>query len=503
MSKYRRFSEGVLPPYRYPDHPRPVTRRQFLAQGFITGSAWVAAPSLLGLLKSEEAKAQAMVTCGLGGAGGKLPFLVFDLGGGASIAGSNVLVGTNTQLDPFTPEGYEKMGLPADRTPADPAFVDTTSMGLAWHTQSALLRGIKMRASDATLNLVNGIVFAARSDNDTGNNPHNPIYGINAAGANGALLGSVGTRASDSGGRSTIPMSMFDATVRPTKVDRPSEATGLVDTGKLLELLEDPADASAVMAAAEAISGDKVAKLPESDLVKGLINCGFQETTELVTDFGDPNALDPLQDPVLTSIISPADFNQSEFRKTGTIMKLVLDDYAGAGTMEFGGYDYHNGTRELGERKDEIAGQQIGAALEYAAQLNKPLVIYLLSDGSVFSDGAVDNSEDGDGKLVWRGDNSSTACTVMLVFDPDGRPGLTANGNQIGTYRSSASVETSSTIVGDNVTALAEAVVLNYLALHNETGRLDEVLPNHILGSDTAVWDTVIGFANLPRFNST
>ena len=29
-------------------------------------------------------------------------------------------------------------------------------------------------------------------------------------------------------------MAMIDPTVRPTKVDRPSDATGLVDTGKLV-----------------------------------------------------------------------------------------------------------------------------------------------------------------------------------------------------------------------------------------------------------------------------
>src|SRR5215831_19307549 len=98
MSK--RYGEGQLAPYRHADHPRPVTRRQFLAQGFIAGSAWLVAPSLLGLLKSSEARAQAVVSCGLGAAGGKVPFLVFDLAGGASIAGSNVLVGTQTQLDP-------------------------------------------------------------------------------------------------------------------------------------------------------------------------------------------------------------------------------------------------------------------------------------------------------------------------------------------------------------------------------------------------------------------
>ena len=49
-------------------------------------------------------------------------------------------------------------------------------------------------------------------------------------------------------------MSMIDPTVRPTKVDRPSDATGLVDTGKLVQLLPNPADAAAVMLAAQNLS---------------------------------------------------------------------------------------------------------------------------------------------------------------------------------------------------------------------------------------------------------
>jgi hypothetical protein len=486
-------------PYRHPDHPRPVTRREFLAQGFLSGAAWIAAPSLLGLFKSEQARAQAVVSCGLGAAGGKLPFMVFDLGGGASIAGSNVLVGANTQLDPLGADGYTKLGLPAGRTPADPAFVDS-SLGLAFHTESALLRGIRMRATQTTLDRVNGCIFCARSDNDTENNPHNPIYGIHAAGATGALLGLVGTDTSDSGGRSTIPMSMFDPTARPTKASTPGEARGLIDTGKLVELLEDPADAAAVMAAAESISGSKLAKLPETALVKSLIDCAYRETTELVENFGDPDLVDPTLDPQVTAVVAAGEFGTSELRKSATVAKLVLDDFAGAGTVELGGYDYHDGTRSTGERKDEIAGQAIGTALEIAARKGRPLVIYLLSDGSVASDGAVDNSADGAGKLVWRGDNSSTAATVMLVFDPDGRPALTSTGNQVGRYRSSGSVETAASLVGDNVTALANAVVLNYLALHGEVGLLQSVLPGNPFGTSAAVLDPLTAFAPLLRF---
>ena len=493
-----RYGEGRLAPFKHLDHPRPRTRREFLAQGFITGAAWLVGPSLLGLFSSREARAQA-ISCGLGGAGNKIPFLVFDLAGGASLAGSNVLVGTQTQLDPLSAEGYTKVGLPSGRTPVDPLFVDS-SMGIAFHSESAMLRGIKRRATQTTLDRVNGAVFCARSDNDTGNNPHNPVYGIHAAGAEGGLLALVGTESSDSGGNSSIPMTMFDPTARPSKVASPGEARGLVDTGQLVTLLGNSTDAAAVMAAAETISGSKVGKLPETELVKALINCSYQETTELVQQFGDPNQLDPAQDPQLTAIISPAEFAQSEFRKTASIMKLVLAGFAGAGTVEFGGYDYHDGTRATGERKDEIAGQAIGAALQYAAATNRPLVIYILSDGSLSSDGVVDNSTDGDGKLAWRGDNSDTASTVMLVFDPDGRPGLTSVGNQVGRYRASGSVETSGSPIADNVNALAEAVVLNYLALHGEVGQFASVLPNARLSSSPAVLDPLTAFATLPRF---
>jgi len=36
-----------------------VSRCEFLAQGFITGAAWITAPTILGLFKSSEARAQA------------------------------------------------------------------------------------------------------------------------------------------------------------------------------------------------------------------------------------------------------------------------------------------------------------------------------------------------------------------------------------------------------------------------------------------------------------
>src|SRR5690606_3383607 len=145
-----------------------------------------------------------------------------------------------------------KLGLPGDMVPsiANPQTMSNdfinNQLGLLFHSDSAFLRGILNRASAGALALTDGAVIPARSENDTGNNPHNPMYGIWRAGADGELLTLIGARPSDSGGNSLAPMMMMDPSVRPTKVDRPSDVTGLVDTGKLVGML-DQADVVNVM----------------------------------------------------------------------------------------------------------------------------------------------------------------------------------------------------------------------------------------------------------------
>jgi hypothetical protein len=507
MSQRRRNRDGGSAPYRHADHPRPVTRRDFLAQGFVSGAAMIMGPSLMGFFaNTREARAQ-VLDCGIGlGPTGRIPFVVFDLAGGASTAGSNVLVGgQGGQLDLLTADGYGRLGIPPSMTPiVDPLNADV-ELGLAFHADSAFLRGIRLRTSPTTRANVNGTIFAARSDNDTGNNPHNPMYGINKAGADGQLVTLIGTQASDSGGNSQAPMAMIDPTVRPTKVDRPEDATGLVDTGKLVDLLPNPADAEAVMMAAQNLSDRRVERMNETTLVSELIQCAFRETTDLVVNFGNPSSLDPRQDARIIgaadSIFAAGELNQSDFRKTAAVMKLVVNGFAGAGTIELGGYDYHDGTRATGERKDFIAGQAMGAVLEYAARVGTPVAIYVLSDGSLDSDGTVDGSVDGRDKFGWRGDNSQTAGTFMLVYDPDGRPELGPAGNQVGWFRDSGNVETASTRVADEVTLLTQAIVLNYLALHNQAGQLNTVLPGHGLGSGGQL-DALLGLGPLLRFQS-
>src|SRR5690606_2721530 len=88
-------------PIKHGSHKKPVTRRDFLAQGFITGAATLVAPGILGSLLnprvanalSPDLQTLAAGVCNITAGAGKIPFICFDLAGGANMVGSNVLVG--------------------------------------------------------------------------------------------------------------------------------------------------------------------------------------------------------------------------------------------------------------------------------------------------------------------------------------------------------------------------------------------------------------------------
>ena len=509
---------------KHADHKRPVTRREMLAQGFMTGCGVALSGGFFSMFASPRNAFAALssdlealkVECGIATAGaGKIPFICFDLAGGANIAGSNVLVGQQGgQLDFLSTAGYSKLGLPGDMIPpiqnaasGTNDFIDQ-SLGLAFHSDSAMLRGIQARLSAGTADGVNGAVFPARSENDTANNPHNPMYAINRAGANGSLLTLIGSRSSDSGGNSMAPSDYIDPSVRPTKVDRPSDVTGLVDLGELVRrdvggqsigLLEQ-AEAVKVMEAVQRMSDKKLervdTRISTDAQLKKLVRCGYVKTADLADRFGDPSSLDPELDPDIVGaagIFSTADFaSNGEYRKTASVMKLVMNGYAGAGTITMGGYDYHTGERGTGERRDYQAGECIGACLEYARRVGVPLMIYVFSDGSLASNGMLDESEAGRGKGQWTGDNQATAASFTLVYNPGGRPQLMgadasaqARHQQIGFMSADASVVTSATPAANNVNLLVQTITLNYMALHNQLGDFATLFPGHGLGNAT------------------
>ncbi len=539
MSK-KRNAQFWDKPQLHGDHPRPVTRREFVAQGFMSGAAYTLGGGVLSLFSNPRDALGALSTdldnllldpCRIATDGaGKIPFICFDLAGGANIAGSNVLVGQGGgQSDFLTTAGYRKMGLPGNMVPGlnDPMTGQPYAnfdLGLGFHLDSAFRRGIMASLATGREANINGAVIPARSDNDTSNNPHNPMYGIARAGADGSILTLAGSENTDSGGNSMLPAALYDPELRPTKVDRPSDVVNLVNTGDLVGILSKD-DATAVMETIYRLSDRKMdnvnTQISRDAVIKEMVRCGYLKAADIADRFGGL-PIDPALDAEIvdqpgapgTGIFTAAEFNAGdrnaqEFRKTAAVMKLVINGFAGAGCIEMGGYDYHGGRRAEGEVKDERAGRCMGACLEYAARKGVPLMMYVFSDGSVSSNGAIDTTPEGRDKGEWVSDNSSTAAAFFLVYNPTRRPILMgANANeqalhqQIGAMSSDGSVERAATPAANNVNLLVNTVLLNYMALHGDQGQFDILFPNHGLGSLqdrlTAFTPIVNGFITNP-----
>jgi len=546
---------GLHEPLRHADHPVPKTRRQFIAQSFMTGGATVLMPGLSSLLLPGTAKAtpplptdiaNAISNCQITAGAGLIPFICFDLSGGGNILGSNVLVGgPGGQLDFLSVAGYNKLGLPGTMVPnasATGSFVNST-FGLRYHSDSAHLRGMQSVVKTASVNAnTTGTVIPALSQNDTGDNPHNPMYGIYQVGARGALLNLIGTDSSVSGGNSMAPPTMINIAAQPTKIADSTDSQGLVNTGQLSTLLPNPTgpitvptDVTNVLMSMKRISDAKyqtvtaygnslpggvppvgapstAAQLNTAALgPAGTQACAYTKAAYLLNRYPSPGAIDPDVDPNIvgsSGIFTTAQYQgNSDFQKTAAVMKLVIDGDAAAGTIQLDGFDYHTGERATGETRDFSAGQCIGACLEYAARVAKPVMIYVFSDGSLASSGMIDTSVAGRDKGVWTADNQNVAASYFLVYDPKAKP-QPAQKNpemslQLGYCNPDGSQNTTSSPAGNNVPNLVQIVVLNYMALHNNANAINgfpTLWPspnvNNTLGTGTAL-SSLISFQPL------
>jgi hypothetical protein len=536
MRKKSKAALGIHEPLKLNDHPRPRTRREFLAQSFITGAATVVAPTLAGMLAYPKAARATLATdiqnavsaCNITTGAGKIPFICFDLAGGGNIAGSNVLVGgPKGQLDFLSVAGYSKLGLPGGMVPNPSAtgnFIDS-SFGLRYHSDSAHLRGMKLRASAAAMAGTTGTIIPALSQNDTNTNPHNPMYGIYQYGARGGLLDLIGSQSSQSGGNSMAPPTMVIPSAMPTKISSSQDSKGLVSTGQLSTLLPNATDVTNVLESMKRISDAKYATVqayPANATLNsaaigpaGIQACGYTKAAYIVDKYNSPSAVNPDVDPNIVGsggIFTTAEYQaNSSYQTTAAVMKLVIDGNAAAGTIEMGGFDYHSGNRMDGEARDLNLGNCIGAVLEYANRVGKPVMIYVFTDGSLASSGMIDNSVGGRGKGVWTADNQNVAATYFLVFNPAGRA-VSAQANpemsfQIGNFNADGSQNTTGSPAGNNVPNLVQMVVLNYMGLHdaNAISGWPTLFPapnlNNTLGSGSALeplvaWQPLAGLVN-------
>jgi hypothetical protein len=354
-------------------------------------------------------------------------------------------------------------------------------------------------------------VIAASSQNDTNTNPHNPMYGIAMAGANGQLLRLIGTDASMSGGNSMAPADEMVPAWTPSVIRQGSDSAGLVNTGLLTQLLA-PADAVSVLESMERISAFKLAnvstQLSNDAAVKQAAQCNYVKAAYLADQFPNSSVLDPDLDPVVvdqsatrgSGIFGQAEYQQdNNFQATAAVMKLVVNGYAGAGTIQIGGYDYHGQGRNTGETRNFEAGVCIGAVLEYAHRVKKPVMIYVFTDGGINANSTIDTTAAGRDKFMWQGDNSTVTSTFFLLYNPAGRTpalALPTGTNQIGYWNPDGNININSSPAGNAVNLLVQTVLLNYFALHGQSGSFASTLGSYgvSVGLAPSLFSSLIAF---------
>ena len=219
-------------------------------------------------------------------------------------------------------------------------------------------------------------------------------------------------------------------------------------------------------------------------VVKDLVSCGYVKAADVADRFGDPSspririARSGHRRP--GGIFTQAEFDgDAEFRKTAAVMKMVINGFAGAGTIAMGGYDYHPGPRHrrdarlprraLHGRLPGVRRRATTAAVSADdVRLHRRLAV---------ENGMIDDSPTAAARASGpattsrpprRSSSSTTRQPAAAARRGCRRTGAAPADRLLPRRRS---VETSATPAANNVNLLVETVVLNYMALHGEQGQ--------------------------------
>jgi hypothetical protein len=413
----------------YENHRFTFTRRELIRMGLIAAGGYV-----MPLPRMQLAQA-------LAGTTPTLPFLVFDLAGGAAMPG-NFLVGGKGGPEDLV-ENYRLHGW----NPRASNSLDKT-FGLPMSRErSKMLEGLRQTlpksiTDSPTQQLLKMASFAHFSLDDTGGNRSSAITMVAKSGLTGQYVkAGLGMSSSSSGGNSDVYLR--DPKFRPRAVASSQDVMGLT-------LFDDDytqLDASTRKAIFNNLKTAAGNNSTLRDAYESIENLGIAVPAMDVTKRSDIATLYRL--------------NQGGSDLEASIVYNVLNGYTGPGVITIGDCDYHNNTGTKGDATDLAIGQSIGRAVAAAQLLNKPLLIQIITDGGIYSPRS-DNYE-----RVWVGDANQHSLSVLAYFDPN--KAVRMRQLQVGNYTDSGQVE-STTFIGSGPEKMALGVLLNYLYL---TGNMD------------------------------
>jgi hypothetical protein len=468
--------------FQHEHHRKPKSRRDFLAQGALGAVGSVMLPSILNFL-FKDVYADPL-TCALNSASSQLPFITLDLAGGYPMAQDFTPGGRGGQMD-ILPT-YIRQGIPDELKYGairnGVAIQPDRTFGIPLHPDSSFLAGLKAFLPAQYRSNVDGFAICGTSNDDTNINSHNSSYLVAATGRSGQLVPTIGSERTSSGGNASPATGSETSNFRPVLVTNRQSAQNIVDRGSLAQILNDDAKLSKVRKAISSLSHSKIMDFHNAPLTKQLetlVDCGYLNMDSLLSQFQPtqifPNDPIPVSDPLTVAFPNTNIANDA----TAAITRLVMQGYAGVGTISLGGYDSHSGNASDTRGKGFEAGRQVAKIIHYAALLNKPIMINIITDGGMGT-GAPDTTVSdfttnpqnptigGDGMLSRPGDAGSTSMSAVLFYVPGAAQGslIRSNLRQVGAFTTDG-VETNYLMMANNnPTNMAKVVTANYLAIH-------------------------------------
>lgn len=451
-----KVTKKEMPIWEKMGHGKPRTRREFLGYGLIPFAARVLMPGALGLLTAPISRASA-AECEAGAAG--LPAVItLNLSGGASLASNYMAL----DLGGAPLASYSKIG---NGSGANIPERISEFGNPNFSANSQFVVGVRTFASADALARTAFVAGCVQSRDDFAENPFDISGLAYQVGLSGKILPNIGTRGTPSG------IQQKPATVFPPSPLVVSSFTTVQNsigyTAALKSSLND-AQRNKVAQLASRLSGSqarRLASISSAAHVQNIVECAGIKNVELISN--GASAIDPLlaggapqgaaqtigqQIGALYGINAQTAAN-NEQRVFSTLVYNALVGNSGTVNLERGGYDYHDGTRTTGDTRDREAGEAVGRMLQMAHLLQRPVFIYVTSDGSTVS---TDSASAGSS---WVSDRGAAGMMYLIAYRPAGRP--STSGPQIGGYTAGQEADGNSAI-GTNPEAAAQAAFANY-----------------------------------------
>jgi hypothetical protein len=438
-------------------HERPITRRQLIGHGLMTGASFIVVPSLF---SSFGFASQALGGECEGSETSLMPFLVFDCVGGASLPG-NWLVGKQGGPEDFL-ASYDTMGIPRSPQSGEPLDRD---FGVPMFTSLSKVReGIVATASAAAQKNLRMATLCNASQDDSSGNSLSPLLLVSRAGLKGRHVSSgLGMKTSASGGRSQSPIS--DPALRPLTVNKVDDVVQALNYGPGLNQLSR-AQRGSLARAISRLSDSQSEKLKGlwlGDQLKALAHCAYLKNLDYTET---PSGVDPRENRECQEVYGLTATTDPKAARVPAVTYNVINGNSGPGVITIDGCDYHDGTQTTGDGKDRELGEAIGRAIELANRMGRPLFFCVITDGGIYSDR---------GTRTWRGDAGSKGLAVMGYFHPKKIPEM--RKQQLGHFTDGQGVERT-TYIGGDPKRVAYAILANYLQVNGKISDFKKLVPD-------------------------